>query len=201
MGGTVDPQMLYYSKKFYMLVVFLTLVGAVNWLSIGTTGQDLVRLVLPPRWARWVYIVIGIAAVGLLFRRDVYLPFLGETLVPAAALEQRTPQNANDQITIRTKPGSKVLYWAAEPNPTQSKEVPTWDVAYGHYENSGVAVADDAGNALIRFRGPPQVYKVPMQGALEPHVHFRVAETNGFMGRVQTYFLGTGHVEGMADLL
>lgn len=196
-----DPQTMYYSKKFYMLVVFLVLMGSINWFSIGVLGQDLVRLALPPRYARWVYIVIGLAAVGLLFRRDVYLPFLGETLVPAGALAQKTPQNANDQVTVTTKPGSKVVYWAAEPNPTQGKDLPSWDIAYAGYENSGVAVADDTGKAILRIRGPPQAYKVPMKGALQPHIHFRVAETNGFMGRVQTLFIRDGHVEGMADLL
>ena len=196
-----DPQVMYYSKKAYMVVMFLVFMGSINWLSIGLLGQDLVRLALPPRYARWVYVVIGLAAVGLLFRRDVYLPFLGETLVPAAALAEKTPQNANDQFTVTTKPGAKVLYWAAEPNPTQGKEMPTWDVAYAGYENSGVVTADSAGKAILRVRGPPQAYKVPMKGALQPHVHFRVTEPNGFMGRVQTLFLHDGAVEGMADLL
>ncbi len=181
--------------------MFLVLLGSVNWLAIGALGQDLVRLALPPRYAKWVYIVIGLSALGLLFRRDVYLPFLGETLVPAPALTQRTPQNANDQVTITTKPGVKVLYWAAEPNPTQGKEISTWDKAYGDYENSGVAVADASGKALLRFRGPPQAYSVPTKGRLEPHVHFRVCEANGFMDRVQTLFLQDGHIEGFADLL
>jgi uncharacterized membrane protein YuzA (DUF378 family) len=199
--STTDLATMYYKKKFYMVIIFLVLLGSVNWLAIGALGQDLVRLALPPRYAKWVYIVIGLSALGLLFRRDVYLPFLGETLVPAPALTQRTPQNANDQVTITTKPGVKVLYWAAEPNPTQGKEIPTWDKAYGDYENSGVAVADASGKALLRFRGPPQAYSVPTKGRLEPHVHFRVCEANGFMDRVQTLFLQDGHIEGFADLL
>ena len=195
-----DPMALYVQKKLYMLVVFLVLVGAVNWLTVGALDVDLVRLALPPRHARWVYIIIGVAALFLLFSRDVYLPFLGETLVPGAALEQRTPQNANDQVTVTTKPGAKVVYWATEPNPTQGKELATWDVAYNGYENSGVAVADSTGKAILRFRGPPQPYKVPMKGRLEPHVHFRVCQGNGFMGRVQSLFLSDQRVEGMADL-
>lgn len=199
--STTDLATMYYKKKFYMVVIFLVLLGSVNWLAIGALGQDLVRLALPPRYAKWVYIVIGLSAVGLLFSRDVYLPFLGETLVPAPALTQRTPQNANDQVTITTKPGAKVLYWAAEPNPTQGKEVATWDKAYGEYENSGVAVADASGKALLRFRGPPQAYSVPTKGRLDPHVHFRVCDKHGFMDRVQTLFLHDGHVEGFSDLL
>jgi uncharacterized membrane protein YuzA (DUF378 family) len=200
-GETWDPMGLYLQKKAYMLVVFLVLVGSVNWLSIAVTGTDLVRFFLPLKWAKVVYVIVGLAAVGLLFRRDFYLPFLGETLVPGAALTARTPQGANDQVTITTLPGAKVLYWTTEPNPTLGKDYVSWDKAYGGYENSGVAVADDRGNALLRFRGPPQPYKVPMKGLLDPHVHFRICEPSGFMGRVQTLFLRDGHIEGFADVL
>ena len=197
----MDSTMLFYQKKFYMLVIFLVLLGSINWLSISLANQDLVRLVLPPRFAKWVYIVIGLSAVPLLFQRDMYLPFLGETVLPAGALVPKTPQNANDQVTIRTRPGAKVVFWAAEPNPTQGKDVPTFKEAYDAYENSGVVVADTSGHAILRFRGPPQAYSVPLKGQLEPHVHFRICDDNGMMGRVQTIFVKSGHVEGFADML
>jgi uncharacterized membrane protein YuzA (DUF378 family) len=192
---------LYIQKKFHMIVMALVLAGSVNWLAIGVTGQDLVRLVLSPKWARVVYVIIGLSALGLLFQRDIYLPFLGETLVPAGALTAKSPQGANDQVTVTTKPGAKVLYWAAEPNPNQGGDLPDWKKAYGTYENSGVAVADDRGKALLRIRGPPQAYRVPVHGRLEAHVHFRVCDSRGFMGRVQTLFLKDGRVEGFADML
>jgi hypothetical protein len=104
-------------------------------------------------------------------------------------------------VTVTTRPGAKVLYWTSEPNPTAGKEVPTWAVAYGEYDNAGVVEADSSGKAILRFRGPPQAYTVPMKGTLSPHVHFRVSEGNGFLGRVQTIFLKDGSVEGFADLL
>lgn len=192
---------MYYEKKFYMAIVLLILVGGVNWLAVGLLGQDLVRLALAPRYARWVYVLIGLSAFALLFRRDVYLPFLGETLVPAGALAPRTPQGANDQVSLRTKPGATVLYWTTEPDPTQGKDLRSWDEAYGDYQNAGVAVADKDGNAILRYRGPPQPYRVPMKGRLEAHVHFRVCSANGLMGRVQTMFLRDGAIEGFADIL
>jgi uncharacterized membrane protein YuzA (DUF378 family) len=199
----MDFDSMYIRKKIYMIAIMLILLGSINWLAIGTVGQDLVRLILPPRYAKWIYIVIGLSAIPLVLSRDIYLPFLGETLVPGAALEQRVPQNANDQITVTTKPGAKVLYWTTEPNPTQGKEIGSWREAYNTYENSGVAVADATGKALLRFRGPPQPYKVPMRfSALEPHIHFRICDgETGMMGRVQTMFLQSGAVEGFADLV
>jgi hypothetical protein len=94
-----------------------------------------------------------------------------------------------------------VVYWASEPNPTQGKDLPTFQEAYDAYENSGVVVADSSGHAILRFRGPPQAYTVPMKGRLEPHVHFRICDDNGFMERVQTIFVKSGNVEGFADIL
>jgi uncharacterized membrane protein YuzA (DUF378 family) len=191
-----NPTNMYLQKKMYQILVALILVGGINWLSVGLFKTDLIRLVLPLRFARILYVFVGAASAFLLFKRDVYLPFLGETLLPDSALVERTPQNANEQVTVKTRPGGKVLYWAAEPNPNQGAEVPTWNDAYGSYQNSGVAVAGSDGVAILRIRGPPQSYKVPMKGELQPHVHFRVSNGNGFFGRVQTLFVGSGKIEG-----
>jgi len=196
-----DPNLMVYTKWFHMLVIILVLLGALNWLSIGLLGIDAVRLGLPPRYARWVYMVVGIAALSLVFRRDMYLPFLGETVVPGGALTQKTPQNANEQVSIRTLPNAKIVYWASEPNPNQGKELPNWTEAYDEFENSGVAVADATGQAVLRFRGPPQAYKVPLMGRLAPHVHFRICDDRGMMGRVQTKRLDTGVIEEFSDML
>lgn len=196
-----DFTSMYVQKKLYMLAILLVLIGSVNWLSIGLSGQDLVRCLLPPRFAKWVYIIIGLSALPFIFQRDIYLPFLGETIVPGGALALKTPQNANDQVTVRTRPGAKVVYWAAEPNPSQGKDLPTPDVAYDEFENSGVVQADTSGHAILRFRGPPQAYRVPVHGRLEPHVHFRVTDDMGFMGRVQSIFLKDGRIEGFGDYM
>ena len=190
---------MYYRKKLYMLVIFLILVGSVNWLLIGLADTNLVRLVFPLRYARWLYVVIGLAAIPLLFQRDMYLPFLGETVLPGGALVVKTPQNANEQVTIRTRPGAKIVYWAAEPNPNQGSDLPTPEEAYGEFENSGVVQADTSGHAILRFRGPPQAYQVPFKGRLAPHVHFRISNENGFMERVQTVYVKDGMIEGFAD--
>lgn len=197
----VDPNMMVYTKWLHIFVVSLVLVGAINWLAIGFAGVDLVRQFLPPRHAKWVYLVIGLAGLSLLFRRDMYLPFLGETVLPGGALSQKVPQNANDQVTIRTIPNAKVVYWAAEPNPTQGTDIPNWTKAYGEFENSGVAIASADGSALLRFRGPPQVYSVPMHGRLEPHIHFRICGENGMMGDVQTMNIKNGDIEAFSNMV
>jgi uncharacterized membrane protein YuzA (DUF378 family) len=196
----LSPQTLYWHKMFHLVITGIVLVGAVNWLGVGLVGVDYVRQILGRRTAAWVYCIVGVSALLLIFRRDTYLPFLGSTLFPAAALSPRVPQSATETITIHTRPNAKVVYWAAEPNPTaDSKNLPAWDKAYSDYENSGVVEANESGVAILRIRGPPEAYKVPFHGRLEPHVHFREEEANGFFGHVKTYYIGTGKVEGFSD--
>jgi uncharacterized membrane protein YuzA (DUF378 family) len=192
---------LVYTKWFHMIIIILVLAGALNWLTIGLFGVDVVRLGLAPRHARWIYIVIGAAALFLVLRRDIYLPFLGETVLPGSALTIKTPQNANEQVSIKTLPSTKVVYWAAEPDPNQGTDVPDWTQAYSEFENSGVALSDKSGNAILRFRGPPQTYKVPVMGKLESHVHFRVCDPTGMMGPVQTMMIKNGLIENFANML
>lgn len=196
-----DPNTMVYTKWLHILVISLILFGAINWLAIGFFATDLLRLFLAPRHAKWVYVVIGVAALFLVFRRDIYLPFLGETILPGGALAEKTPQNANEQVSIRTIPGAKVVYWASEPNPTQGTDIPGWVKAYGEYENSGVAVAGPDGTAILRFRGPPQLYTVPLMGTLSPHVHFRICDGHGVTGPVQTMNVKNGSIEPFANLV
>ena len=193
------PNGMYFNKKIYLVVVFFVILGGLNWLLMGAMGINVARLVLSRRVAAGLYILIGACSLMLAFRRDVYLPFLGETVLPAGALALKTPQSANESVEIKTRPGAKVVYWGAEPNVNADpKNLPAWNVAYGEYENSGVVVADDQGKAILRIRGPPQPYTVPMKGKIDSHVHFRVEQPGGFFGRVQTYYVESKRVEGFA---
>lgn len=189
-----------YNKWLYLLVVFFVILGGLNWLLMGAMGINVARLVLSRRLAAALYILIGACSLMLAFRRDVYLPFLGQTVFPAGALALKTPQSANESVEITTRPGAKVVYWAADANVNANpKKLPDWSIAYGEFENSGVVLADDLGKATLRIRGPPQPYTVPMKGTLNPHVHFRVAEEGGFFGRIQTYYVDSKKIEGFAD--
>uniref|UniRef100_A0A6C0JVM3 Uncharacterized protein n=1 Tax=viral metagenome TaxID=1070528 RepID=A0A6C0JVM3_9ZZZZ len=197
-----NPTFMMINKKLYMLIVALVLIGGINWLVIGTTGLDLVKNFLGRRTASVVYIIVGVSALLLALRRDVYLPFLGQTLFPAEALTLKTPQGANESVTIRTKPGARVVYWAAEPDMhADGKGLKYWNEAYKNLENSGVVKADDQGVATLRIRGAPQPYRVGFFMTLKPHVHFRVEGANGFFGPVKTKFIESGSVDSFANAL
>jgi len=187
-----------YKSKFYNKVfIFLVLVGGINWLTAVFMKKDALQTFLGNNiFTKGIYLAVGISAIMLFWNRDTYLPFLGESLVPCAAFATRTPDNANQEVTITVKPNSKVIYWATEPQDVSgNKGVLTWDQAYQDYSNSGVAIADSSGKCVLRIRGAPQSYTVPYKGTLKPHVHFRVCEKYGMMGPVQSYFLQNGNIE------
>jgi hypothetical protein len=136
-----------------------------------------------PKTPKVVLVVAMLAALTLAFRRDVYLPFLGETVYPCENLAEKTPDGAELTVTVTDVPAnSKVVYWAAEPS-TGIVGNP-WD-AYGKYENSGVATADGTGNAQLRIRKPTG-YKVPSGRELKPHVHYRFCQESGILSAIRT---------------
>jgi uncharacterized membrane protein YuzA (DUF378 family) len=192
-----EASRLYKDKMLSMVAISLVLIGGLNWLTAVFFKKDAVALVLGTKiLGKTVYFLVGVAALYLVFKRDSYLPFLGETILPCAAFGPRTPDNANQEVTITTLPNTKVVYWASEPKKDASgAELESWNVAYNDYTNSGVAVSDDKGKAVLHFRGSPRAYTVPYKGTIKPHVHFRICKSLGMLGPVQTYFLDTGAIE------
>ena len=198
----MNPSDLYRTKKFHMIAVFLVLIGGLNSLSSVFMKKDFIQTWFGNgSFTKVIYLFVGISAVTLFFSRDSYLPFLGETLVPCSAFAARTPDNANQDVTITTEPNTKIVYWAAEPYTDNSGTLVTWDKAYKDYSNSGVSISDGSGKAILRIRGNPQPYNVPFKGKLNPHVHFRVCESNGMMGPVKTYFIHSGSIEHFKNFI
>jgi uncharacterized membrane protein YuzA (DUF378 family) len=184
LSGVWDAQ--YFKKLIYKWAMFLVLIGAVNWLLIGIFGVNMVRAMFGNgALAQIIYTLIGVCGIILFFQRDVYLPFLGESHVPCGILENREPPGATKSVRVVVAPYKKVIYWAAEPATEDLKSLPSWKDAYKRYENAGVATANAEGVAVLKVRSP-QSYKVPFRGALSPHVHYRVCEDAGWMGRVNT---------------
>lgn len=192
-----EAMKMYKSKWYYSISVFLVLVGGLNWLSAVFMKKDAVQTFFGNNlFTKVIYLAVGISAVMLFFNRNTYLPFLGESHIPCAAFATRTPDNANQEVSISVAPNAKVVYWAAEPyDASGNSGMTSFDKAYQDYTNAGVAVSDVSGKCVLRFRGAPQSYSVPFKGTIKPHVHFRVCEKNGMIGPVQSYFLGNGAVE------
>lgn len=190
---------MYTQKLLFKIAMVLVIIGALNWLLVGLFQFNLVQALLGKGFiARSIYVLVGIAAVAIMIDRDTYLPFLGPTVLPCASVPDRTPPGASKMVTVSAPPGSKILYWASEPEMEALREIQTWKEAYGAYENAGVATADSNGKAVLKVRAP-QAYVVPFKGRLEPHIHFRICESSGMLGRVKTIFLADGRVEGFSS--
>lgn len=60
--------------------------------------------------------------------------------------------------------------------------------AYGSVQNSGVVVSDSNGNATLQVRKPQKYYvdKFMNKKILNPHIHYRVCESNLMLGPVET---------------
>ena len=176
-------------KYLYIFFMSILIIGGLNWGFVGVFCMNLVDKIFGRfGLSRPIFILVGICTIGVMFCRDFYLPFLGESAVPCGAIKEKTPEGATVTMTIRVKPGQKILYWASEPATEKLKTIKRWDEAYLGYENAGVTVADDKGNAVLRVR-KPQAYTVPVKGQLEPHIHYRACMGGGFIGRVETVYL------------
>lgn len=165
------------------------IIGGLNWLATGinnvrkgdaaTKSDDLLNgLGLPTQLINIVYIIVGIAAIGMLFygyMRTFGAPdMLNTTFFPSTlTVAERTPDNATAAVKIQVTPFAKVAFWAAQSAIQKDTPYLSYDEAYGDYSNAGVAIADAAGVAVLRFRSP-NGYMV--RGTkLKPHVHYRVA--------------------------
>lgn len=198
MSALADTDMLYLRKKAFKVAILLMIAGSLNWLFIGLFRFNLVETLLGSFLSRFVYVAVGLSAVAIMFDRDTYLPFLGETVLPCSLLPDRVPPGATKEVHVSAAPGSKILYWAAEPATESLKQINDWKIAYAKFENAGVTRADDNGNAILKVRNP-QAYVVPWKGRLEPHIHFRICGDNGMMSRIKTLYVKDEHVEGFSS--
>jgi len=102
-----------------MFLTFLVLVGGLNWGSVGCFNYNFVHV-----FSNWLnfkferqcyieqttYILVGMATLILIFRRSTWLPFLGQTVVPASLIPISTNLSGNTTIEIDVKPKTKIMY-------------------------------------------------------------------------------------------
>lgn len=165
----------------------VVIIGALNWGLIGAFNFNLVEYLTKKinlkGSDKYIYIIVGLCALKVLLNRDMRLPFLGKTVFPCFSLTNTYPSNFTHITNIKVQPNSKVVYWAALEDNNQKYDNP-WQ-AYGDYDNYGITVSDNNGNAQLRYKFPTQ-YKVPIKGLLHPHVHYRVCVNKGMMSPIYT---------------
>ena len=179
-------------RKIHKYMMVLLIFGALNYLSIATLRVNIIqKITVKETIAEFIYLLIGISALLMMFNRDTYLPFLGETIIPCNTLINSVPRDATKKVSLQVKPNSKVMYWAADENNTGF--ILDYKEAYGDFSNSGISTSDDDGIVELIFRDP-QPYYVHIKGILPPHVHYRVCDGEGTLGRIKTIFLDSGKI-------
>ena len=116
-----------------MFSLAIIVIAAINAGIIGFTGRDVSRVILGPKYFRVAYALAGLAAIAVMFHRDTYLPFLGETVFPCSQMIDRSPPDATQSVTVQVAPGAKVIYFAAEPANEPLKQLKYWREAYQGY--------------------------------------------------------------------
>lgn len=185
----------HFKIRIVMFLTLLVLVGGLNWGSIGCFQYNFVNVL-----SNWInskfnrecyveqgtYILVGMAALILIFRRSTWLPFLGQTVVPSSLIPISTNLSGNTTIEIDVKPKTKIMYWASKhSNSNKPNDVRK---AYDNYSNSGVVLSDINGKAKITFNSG-NGYTI--NGRFKhPHIHYReLNEQDALIGPVKTYYL------------
>jgi uncharacterized membrane protein YuzA (DUF378 family) len=177
-----------------MFVIAIVLIGGVNWFAVAF-GYNLVESLnrilsrvfhkrLPLDTV--IYFIVGLCSIALAFDRTLWLPFLGESVLPSALVSVTSAKASTNKVDVHVRPNVKVAYWSA--NPGNNPDTPV-EEAYGKFENSGVVMSDDKGVATLSFEKGTE-YVVPSGKRLKSHVHYReLAGKYGMMGPVQSVFV------------
>jgi uncharacterized membrane protein YuzA (DUF378 family) len=188
---------LYSEKKIYMVLMFVVLFGALNLGIGGILNTNLFEkldgvlnfsIFENIKISRILYVTIGLASLYFITNRDVYLPFLGESVYPCDSLKEHTPKDATEVERIKVSPYALVVYWAAEPKLENKKNAKNPWIAYQNYENYGIVRADENGEAILKFR-KPRGYKVPSGKTIKPHVHYRYCKYPGILSKIYTKYI------------
>ena len=196
-----------------MIAIAAIIAGGINWFAVafGYNLVDLLNSALSRFFKKQlslnkvIYFIVGISAIVLAFDRTLWLPFLGESVLPSVLIplsSNSATANATNSmhVKVHVKPNTKVAYWAARPGSdpeTPVIESPegrpsgprTVTDAYDKFDNSGVVMSDASGTATISFEKGTE-YIVPSGRQLKSHVHYReLSGEYGMIGPVQTVFV------------
>jgi len=143
----------------------------------------------------YLYIMISVAVVYFLFKRNYYLPFLGRTVYPCKNNEmEKRPYiegegEKEDEKTVQTPyPDKNIIYWAAMPGENKKK---TPEDAYKDFENSGIARSDKKGKVTFTYYKPVgySVNRLGFEKELKPHIHYRACLGNGLLSQIETVYV------------
>ena len=179
----------YIMLNLITLSKLLLIIGGIAWGIYGALNINIIKVVLPNSTIyRVIYVLVGLAALILMFNRNFYLPFLGETVLPQSLLNKDNQiKNGTFSIKVKVDPNVRVIYWASE----STKDILPVSLAYGEFLNSGITTSDKDGIANLVLRKPSSysVKKGLFKKTLKPHIHYRYILPNGLMSEIKTKYV------------
>jgi hypothetical protein len=175
-----------------MFVMFILIIASINWTlsaynyNIVQNINNFINKIFKSNYPidKGIYIFISIIGIYIAFKRDTWLPFLSETVLPDILIPLKVPTTYNKTITIQTEPNSKIIYWAALPH----DNIPDVSTAYEDYSNSGCVLSNNLGEAKL-FIIEGSEYSVPFNSHLKKHVHYRIFNNNNnLLSKVHTIY-------------
>ena len=129
-------------NKLRIAVIFILILGSINN-AFAHIGYDSITYLNNFLFTYFkfnlnikskFYILVGICAIIVALDKTIWLPFLGESVLPSS-LVPLTQVYGNTNVKIQVKPLTKVAFWSTIPNAVNKK--PYYKDAYNNYENSG----------------------------------------------------------------
>ncbi len=168
--------------QFFLRILLILL--PLHFLVLGFTKINAFDYIRNENIRRTLYVILGVVGVYIMFRRDFFLPFLGETVMPTAINESK--QNPEKITLTKLPPNVTVVAWATKENTDNTPFKDPW-AAYGDYSNYDTVQSNDKGEAIVELILPSE-YHVPGK-TLKKHVHYRFEISKGMFSRVHTHFL------------
>ena len=181
----------YIEKTLYVYAKVLILITVINSgvSMFGNQYNILLRILQTPRLMRYFYVFIALIAIWVGIKRETYLPFLGECVIPHTVLKNGSNVVGDKlvELTIDAPEAKQIVWWGSNQyNPEQS-DINTALKAYGDYMNSGVTEVVN-GIAKIAFLCPQEytVKKHFVTKTLKKHIHYREVNNTGMIGAIKT---------------
>lgn len=186
---------IYTRVRIHQIMIALVLIGAFNWGS-SLLGFNLVEILnnqidmllkMKTNINILIYVLVTVSALILAFKKSFWLPFLGYSAFPTKAfVANKINYGATMNIKIKTKPNTRIAYWASLPKSNSS--IPYVEDAYGNFSNSGVVMSNDNGDAVLSIK-PSTSYIIPSGAEIPRHIHYRLLDLKlGMMSDIKTVY-------------
>jgi hypothetical protein len=181
---------------FFIMPLILLIV--INYtLSSYCNKYDIFNYINNSKVKQFILTLLSLYSLYLLFNRNTFLPFLGETVLPSKLLCNNSNNNniINNNNLIHLKINTdndtdKIIWWAAD-NDNSNIVIDNPNDAYKKYNNSGISLVNNNIAEVVLLC--PKSY-IAGGRELPKHLHYRESKKD-ILGDVKTININCNHNE------